>query len=611
MNYQIRNFSLFASSILLMNIALAKPVTVKDWSLDDSGAVCVASTTRTVSGQTYRFELSFDKSGLYPVEAWVREIPTTATTQAFRIQTEVAPIQSFAMTQTLDANGAASFWQVPTDTNALISYIKRQTRLMAVALTPNGAAAPSTKNVDFSLRGSSDIVDALITQCNKGKAIVQSDFEKSFIPVQVTSMDPLKFDYAKSAELRRLYLDAVKTNADKIALQGQLTTLNTQYAKLIQELAAANGSLDQMTKTQLVNLQNQKTALTNQIASLDQQLLQQKSVITAKETEVSSANAVYDQAWGVLAPYEAEHKRLNDLTDAAKRNLSANQSRLADIDQSIRSKTAAIDDSQSEVSSLQSQMAQADSAVQRARYDVDQTGYIYQRFDAYRERDERIGWHPITRFCRSSHAEACNNLMYKVSSYADQEVSAIQNRLSANINWAQNNLTSQNNVWSQLDAKIRNLTQIEIPRLRDQISDLRSQRPSYENAVNQAQNDVINRSAATNSYDQSVGYAAKKADVNAKAAVVVKLQNDLKALEATQTSMQNARNQNASNLAATDRGIQDLLTKIQQTQGRTSELNKALEPYFATKAQIESSINLAIQVIQADKAAFAQSVTAN
>ncbi|MBO9667625.1 MAG: hypothetical protein J7501_12525 [Bdellovibrio sp.] len=611
MNYPIRNFSLFASSILLMNIALAKPMTVKDWSLDDTGAVCVASTTRTLNGQAYRLELSFDKSGLYPVEAWVREIPSTTTTQAFRIQTEVKPIQTFPLTQIQDATGAVSFWQVPTDTEALLSYIKRQTRLMAMAITPNGAALPTSKSVDFSLRGSSDIVEALSTQCNKGKSLVQTNFEKSFVPVQVGQMDPLKFDALKSGELRRLYLDAVKTNAEKAALQSQLTALNTQYAKMIQELAAANGSLDQMTKTQLVNLQNQKTSLTNQIASLDQQLLQQQTAITAKEASVSQANAVYDQAWGVLAPYETEHKRLSDLADAAKRNLSSSQSRLADIDQNIRAKTAAIDNSQSEVSSLQSQISQADSAVQRARYDVDQTSYIYQRFDAYRERDERIGWHPITRYCRENRTDVCNNLMYKVSSFADQEVSNIQNRLSANINWAQNNLTSQNNVRAQLDAKIRNLTQFEIPRLRDQLSDLRSQRPSFENAVNQAQSDVINKNAAVSSYDQSVGYAAKKADVNAKASVVVGLQNDLKALEATQANIQKARTQTATTLAATDKGIQDLLTKIRQTQDRTSELNKALEPYFASKSQIESSINLTLQAIQANRDAFTQSIIAN
>ncbi|WP_413560607.1 hypothetical protein [Bdellovibrio sp. HCB209] len=593
------SLSILTSSVLVSTIAFAKPVTVKDWSLDDTQSICVASVTRTLAGQSYRFELSYDKSGTSPVEAWVRDASGTA--KAFRLSTEVAPIQSFAFIPMQDATGAVSFWQVPTDTTSLVSYIKRQTRLMVHALVPN---QPS-KAIDFSLRGSSDIVDALIKQCANGKALVQADFEKSFVPAQVATMDPLKFDKDKSAALRSLYQESVRANDQKSAYQRQLAALNTQYAKQIQELGQVTGSLDQLTTKELVNLRAQKTALEQKIAQLDQQILTQKSLIDAKEVQVAQANAVYDEAWKVLAPHEAEHQRLATLAQNSKNDLAKFQSQLSSIDQNIQSKNSALNDAQNQVSSLNRQLSQLDIDIQRARQDANATDSIYRRFDYNRERRDRIDWHPIAQYCRTGGSERCGSLMNKVDQFAQSEVSNIDSRLSANVNTTRSVLDQQTNSYTRVANQINDYQRNVIPSLQNQISDLRNQRPAIESSVSRARDEVTNRTAALQSYDQSVGYAQKKADVTAKANIVVGFQNELKSLEQTQAANQALRTQSVTNSAATDKKIQDVLAKIQATQGRESELNKLLVPYFAEKNRIEAGITEMANVINQNKNAFA------
>ncbi|QLY26592.1 hypothetical protein [Bdellovibrio sp. KM01] len=595
----IRSLTVISSSVLVSAIAFAKPVTVKDWSLNDANATCIASTSRTIAGATYRFELSFDKSGAFPVEAWLRD--SSGAAKAFRLSTEVAPIQSFVFIPMQDASGNLSFWHVPTDSNALISYIKRQTRLMVQVLAPN---EPS-KAVDFSLRGSSDVVDALIAQCAGGKSLLSSDFEKSFVPAQTATMDPLKFDQEQAARLRSLYQGSVAANSQKAAFQRQLTALNTQYAKQIQELGSVTGSLDQLTTKELVNLRNQKSSLEQKIQNLDQQIITQQASIDAKEVEVAGANAVYDDAWKVLAPYEAEYKRLSTLVQNSKNDLARYQSQLSSIEQSIQSKQSALNEAQNQVSGLSRQLSQLDVEIQTARQYANATDSIWRSFDYNRERYDRIQWHPITEYCRRGGSERCDRLMYKVQNYADSETANVQNRLTQNANVTRSDLDQKMNAYTNVANQINNYQQSVIPNLQNQISDLRNQRLSAEAAVSRARDEVTNRTAAVQSYDQSVGYSAKKADMTAKANVVVRLQNELKALEQTQTGYQTARSQSVAGLSATDKKIQDVLAKIQATQGRESELNKALAPYFAEKSRIDNGITSALTLIEQNKAEFA------
>ncbi|WP_413586916.1 hypothetical protein [Bdellovibrio sp. HCB274] len=597
--------TLITSSILISNFAFAKPVTVKDWSLDDTSSVCVASTTRVANGQSYRFELRLEKSGNTPLEAHIRD--ASGAVKGFRFTTEVKPIQSFAFIPLQNADGSVSFWQVPTDTNALVSYIKRQTRLLVQGLAQN----QPTKAIDFSLRGSSDIVDALATQCASGKALVSVDFEKFFVPAMTATMDPLKFTAEQSAHLRSLYQDSVSANTLKATYQRQLTALNSQYAKQIQELGQVTGSLDQLTTKELVSLRSQKASLEQKIQSLDQQILTQQNLINSKESEVVQANAVYDDAWKVLAPFEAEHQRLNALAQNSKTDLTKYQGQLSNIDQGIQSRQSELSSAQNQVSALGRRLSQLDGEIQTARQYANATDSIYRGFDYNRERHDRIQWHPITEYCRRGGSEYCNSLMNKVSNFAETETYNIQNRLSQNVNVTRNDLDAKMQSYTTVANQINDYQNNVIPRLQDQIADLRNQRPSIESAVSRTRDEVTNRTAALQSYDQRVGYAAKKADVNAKAATVVARQNELKSLEQTQVGFQSTRNQSLAGLSATDKKIQDVLAKIQATQGRESELNKVLAPYFTEKTRISSAITESTNLINYNKSEFAAIISGN
>ncbi|MFM6928649.1 MAG: hypothetical protein ACKOX6_09300 [Bdellovibrio sp.] len=611
MRHSKSKLGLLATSLLMTSIATAKPVTVKDWSLDDTGPICIASTTRIVDGQTYRFELTFDKSGAYPAEAWIREVPSTTTTKGFRLITEVKPVQSFAFSTLQDASGNVTFWQIPADTNSLVSYIKRQTRLLVQALTPNGAEAPLSKQVDFSLRGSSDVVNALVTNCAKGKSLVQAEFEKSFVPNLTAPLDPLKLDEIKTAHLRSLYQNSIAANAQKAALLKELTTLNSQYAKQIQELAKVTGTLDQLTQKELVRLQTQKTTVEAKIKTLEQQLVNQDNVIKAKEGDVAVANAAYDKAWGILSPLESEHQRLAGLIRDAKKDLSANQDRLESINDEIRSQNNRLSDYNDSLNSLRSQLSQVESVLRSAAMDAEFTDRNYRYFDGSRQRDDLYRIHPVVEYCRRERSSECSRLLNSASSSIESEVSKVQSRLYDNVNSARRVYSEKQSLVEDINSKIRSINNYDIPNTQNTISNLRSQRSSAENAIARSEGTVSSRTSALQSYDSSVQYAAKKADVEAKSTVVLKLQKDLKSLEADKSTLAKTRTQQVALLASTDKQIQDTLVKIQTSQDRESVLNKALVPYFAEKLRIDTAVAQVDAAILANKTEFGQTIAAS
>lgn len=598
-------YSLSVAGLLTSSVATAKPVVIKDWALDDTAeASCVASTNRTINGQNYRLELSLDKSGLYPVEVWVREVPSSGQTRAFKFTTETRPSQNFAFAPYKDAAGNEIFWQVPSDTASLIAYLKRETRALILAQAPNGAGAPITKAVDFSLRGSSAVIDALIAQCNQNKALTQGEFEKAFVGAQTVALDALKLDEEKTAQLRSIYMGALVANTQKLQLQKELTALNTRYAKQVAELAKVTGELDQLTQKELTALQAQKDSIQSRIAALEQQIRSAALAIEAKEAEIVKANANYDAAWKVLAPYEAEHKRLADAVTTARNDVNAAQGRLNDLDAQINSKLSALSKAENEVSSLRSQLSRADSELRELRLTGDNTESAYNRFEDRRERMERLREHPLLRYCENTRADVCNYAARNVESEINREVDNIRQRLSSNTNEVRSLIQQKNDQISRLSSQVRDYADYQIPNLRNQVTDLRNQRPAWESRLANARNEVSQRNAALASYDNSVGYAAKKAAVDAASSVVVGLRADVAKLDNNRATLVRSRETAQADLLSTDKKIEAVLAKIQATQDRSSQLNQALVPYFEEKSRLETGIASLERAIATNKAAF-------
>ncbi|MFS4460361.1 hypothetical protein [Bdellovibrio sp. HCB2-146] len=602
---RIIKFNIALSSILVGASVSAKPVVTKDWSFEDLGTSCVVSTTRIANGQQYIFQLSLEKSGLSPVEAWIRELPSSATTKAFRLTTEVKPVQQFAFPALRDSSGTVSFWQIPGNTNSLISYIKRQTRLVVQALDASGTA----KKIDFSLRGSSDAVDSLAAKCATNKSL-SNDFELSFVPAQAIGVDPLKIDETEAANLRAIFFNALQLNAQKAGLQRDIAVLQAQYAKHLQELSSVTGNLDNLTKKELVNLQIRKSELETQIQSLDQRMQDLQYAIAVKESEISIANADYDTSWKAISPHVPEHDRLAEAVAISKRELQKSQGRLGDLERSLTEKRDTVASYENEVLRLRSQLRDVESELSRSQYDVQATDNILRRFNDYREIEERLRSHPVMRYCRHNRINTCDYLVRRIEDDADREVNKIRGYLTADFNWAQNNLTNLNNVMSQLDSKIRSYTDYEIPSLRSQISELVAQRPSLESSVIRYRDDLSSKQAALQSFDQRVGYAQLKADLDTKSAKVVALRNELSGLDRDKNSALKSRNQKAQELAATETRLQEVLTKIAAGQDRSSELNKILTPYFAEKSRLEKEVSVSEAAIQSKKQEFAQVIVA-
>ncbi len=602
MKNHIAKMSAWVVGFVFTSTAQAMPTTVKDWTLTEIGNFCVAYTEQKLNEQVFRFELVYEKSGQFPVETLIRENPETSNALAIKMTTEVKPIQSYSFVTMANSDGSRIFWQVPKNTEALVAYIKRQTRLsMKVTKSDNTIAA-----LMFSLRGSSATVDALIKECAQGKSIVATAFDKDFISVKaVDQLDPLKVNETRSKLLRDLYLQGHKSYSEKLVLQKELSTLNTKYTTLVQELAKLTGQLDQMTQKELIALQNQKIQLEGKIKKFEQDILKQTDSVKSKESELPAANAAYEQAWAEVSKIKPEYDRLAKSVKTAEAELNTDTSKSESIASDVVQKERSLEVLERELQSLSQQRYQAETEMNDFKYKVNDLEQMQRRFDTQRETRSRVDSHPVARFCERNSHEKCRSLVDNIQRRARDEVSNLYENVRDNAVWAQNIIREKQNLMSQLDYQIRDKQNYEIPRVRSDLNNLRSQQDQADRQVRQSRAELETQRSAFSQYKSRVGWDQKKATLDAKTAAVAKIQKQIEALEAELAVFEKGKTKAVNDLATTEKSIETLLAKIRAGQDRSSEINKTLEPYFADKKRIEMSIQAVEQNYQLKKQEFA------
>lgn len=590
------------ASVALSSTAQALPATVKDWTLSEVGNFCVASTEQKVNEQVFRLELVYEKSGQLPVEALIREVPEVSNALAIKMATEIKPVQSYAFVPMANADGNRVFWQVPKNTEALIAYIKRQTRLSMKIINSDNTISVLL----FSLRGSSATVDALIKECAQGKAIVASTFDKDFIPVKaVDQLDPLKVNEARSIILRDLYLGGHQSYGQKAVLQKELSALNTRYTSLVQELAKLTGQLDQMTQKELIALQNQKTSLEAKVVKLDQDIAKQKDLVKAKESELPAANLAYEQAAYEVSKIKPEYDRLVRAVNSASANLESDEDRAATLAAEVSGKERSLEILEVELQNLNQQRQQAESQIYEYRRFAQDVEQMVRRFDTSRETQSRVDSHPVFRYCSRNSGGNCSRLISNIQSEARYEVSTLYDVVRDNSNWIRSALSEKESVISNLDYQIRDKQNYTIPKVRSELYSLRDSKDQVDRRVRNSRAELDSQRSALSQYKSRVGWDTKKANLDAKTAVVVKIQKQIDALEAEQASFEKSKTKATADLANTEKAIGTLLAKIKAGQDRSSEINKALEPYLVDKKNLETQIAIVDGAYQQFKINFA------
>ena len=572
MKNHIVKISTFVVGFVLASVAQALPTTVKDWTLTEVGNFCVAYTEQKINEKVFRLELVYEKSGQFPVETLIRENPETSNALAIKMTTEVKPIQSYSFVTMANADGSRIFWQVPKNTEALVAYIKRQTRLsMKITNSDNTTAA-----LMFSLRGSSATVDSLIKECAQGKAIVAAAFDKDFISLKaVDQLDPLKVNEVRSKILRDLYLQGHKSYSEKIVLQKELSVLNTKYTNLVQELAKLTGQLDQMTQKELIALQNQKTQLEAKIKKFEQDILKKAELVKAKESELPAANAAYEQAYAEVSKIKPEYDRLARAVKTAESELNTDSARSESLTSEVVQKERALDVLERDLQSLSQQRYQIESEVNDFKYKAGALDQMQRRFDTQRETRNRVDSHPVARFCERNHHDNCRNLVDRIQRNARDEVNSLYENVRENAVWAQNAMREKENLISQIDYQIRDKQNYEIPRVRSDLNHLRSQKDQADRQVRQSRSELENQKSAFSQYKSRVGWDQKKANLDTKTAAVTKIQKQIDTLEAELAVFEKGKAKAIADLAATEKSIETMLAKIRAGQDRSSEINKA------------------------------------
>lgn len=646
----------------------ADPLVInKDWTLEDLGSVCVASTQRVINTETYRLELALDKSGLFPVETLLRITPdSSGRTANFVYDASKKVVYHFA--PQVDAAGNVSYWQIPRSTEALVSYIKRGNSFSVNVISP---ASPAVK-VDFSLRGSSATVDALQAKCSAGRAMTSSDFEKNFLDMtKLAALDPALFRPDQIARMRAAYFTGYAADAAKKLKEKELSALTTKYAKLIQELAKVEGTLDQLNQKELATLTGKKMALEEKIKSLEMSLSAKQSEIASKDIELQGVNAAYDSAWQQLAPHEPEFKRLSGSVSSAQSSLNSAQNRLESIDGDIAAFNRDINNLETEATNKRWRLNSSESELDRARRDYNQASRELNSYDERREIQERLRRSPgyendrreIGRLdqeqnrmrgdlqglerefgrikseletCRSApEPQDCQAIGAQVDAARDQVQRVRQElqRTEAELRVKQSNVEraerqAQNEVHneksrlaererrargtvaqfesevSELERRIRDINQFEIPSLQNKVSALRGERPGVESNIRNLKSEVASRRAELDKFKQRVGYDAKRSAVEAAASEVGRVSRALARLEGEKSQINGEIAVQKKALAATMKSIENVLNSIQENQGKSTELKNLLQPYFVGKAALEAEIATQMQRLEAAKVAF-------
>lgn len=649
------------------------PIITKDWSLEDLGQVCLASTTRNIAGQSYRLEMQVDKSMMYPVEIFVREIPAQATTRSAQFMYDSSRKISYIFSPILDSAGVVSLYQIPRGTQALVSYIKRGNSL-TVEVSADGLPA---KKVDFSLRGSSLTVDLLQSRCNGKAPLVSDEFEKSFFDqAKLLALDPAKLRPDQVARLRSAYLAGHAAYALRKGKEKELQALTAKYSKQIQELAKVTGTLDQLTQKELAGLNARKAGIEAKIVAIQQSIDSKQTEIQAKDQELLAANANYDAAWQELAPHKPEHDRLRSSLDSAQGALGSAQEYLAGIDSGINSENRTIEALTNEAEGKRRQLSLIENSLWSARREFQDADSDVRRFDERREVRDRLAGNGVyinernkadafarqipqfeaqvrnlsalrvqrrqqyqqcmavkgancraqlaavqqadTQFQQASvnlqrarvNLQTSRNSIAAIERQVESDVRHEKSRLIARAERAHRQVGALERDRESLDRRIRDITSFEIPSHQNRLNSLRAERPDAVALVGKWRGEVSSRRSALDAFKQSVGYDAKKLAVDQTAAEVMRLKREVAKLESEKAASVKELANQQKNLEVTLKGIDDVLNKIRVTEGKSSELQLALKPYYEAKAILDAEINQRAQQFEAAKLAYNSELSA-
>ena len=383
-----RKLVLALCALTIPALVSAKPIYKKsDWILEDTGNACVASTTGKLNRQSYALSVVLDKTGLRPIEVLILPYTSPATVGLFQARVPDGTNYNFAAMPT-SPDGRDSFWNIPRGTAALISAMKRGSR---IDLFP---ASGETGVLPFSLMGVTATLDKMAKLCVQTNPLDSADFESRFVPAQASTLDGTKLDATQTNYLHSVIDGAVAAYRGVLVVEAELNALEARYAGLTNELGQRNKELGGF-NSDLARHTAARDAALSTIAQANADIASLQSAISADQQRLVSAKLDHDNAVNVLSPLVARHDQLLAQLNRANSNVATAQANLDSTERAIVEKNQQIDALEHEQRRLSNELPMIHNQVEQARRQRDNADRNVRNFDVRNEiflREQNDPW---------------------------------------------------------------------------------------------------------------------------------------------------------------------------------------------------------------------------
>jgi chromosome segregation ATPase len=663
----LKQFStLFFVLLSLAQQSTAAPIfSSKNWSLDDQGNYCVASTSIKLNNETLRLEATLSKAGDTPVEFYVRAPSTLTTAVAFTAPLDERRIIIYSFAKHPTSDGSLLFWMIPRATDSFVTFL-RQAELLPMKMLE----ATQAKTFSFSLSGSTAVLEKLMDLCHPKKNIDILDFEKGFLPNIVTSVDVRKISEELSLALRTAFVSGYQAFQNKQGLESKLATLRNDFSKQNKELSEVLKTLERLEKKELPPLTGKRAELEGKIATGEGQIKSKEQAIEQQKLLRAPAQDELTATEAVLAPLRPEFDRRSQLVQSARRSLDQAQNRLSEIDSAISILESEIRSLNNELSSLRNSISSKQSELSNAESDYREAQRENDRFNESQETQDRLRrdssysntQNEISRIerelhhkqgekgrlsrevsqkrdelrrCQSQSGADCSNqqnqlnraesdlrsLESDISSLdwtlrnKQNDLRRIEDRVSEEIRNLKRRLQEKEAETQELVAKIQsqirdfesrasNISQISIPTRQNELSGLRSERPAVNQEIRSAQNDLSQRQSELETWKRSVDFDTKWNSYSKAKSKVDAIDASIIQLQREIRKIQESLTSLRAELAKVIGNQEKVKLEITKLQARKLELEAALAAFNQEQLRLTNEIQTATSMLAQYKQDF-------
>lgn len=344
--------------LLLVSLGIALPAyadrigSKKNWALDEidtaSGKLCIASTTVKENKSQYTLEVHKLKNSSSPVEVILREVG----------EQQIGPMAygSINNEKTLFNEYAVSgntkfFWYLPDEMSLVMWSLKANSEF---DLRP--VYKSSVGDIDFSLKGSSEMIGLMESRCNNKQELVVERLALLTNHSDSFDANPQSIDARRVANMRAIYFQLAAKLNEVIKVEVDLEKLIAKYRPQIDERKALKNEKSQLETSVIPGIKNDQAYTSQRLNETQGRLRQLKSLIPQAANAKSQAQAAYDAAYNKIAPHVPRHRQLVSELNNASNELDSAENALADVISEIRSNRNEIQNLSGEASNLEYRM---------------------------------------------------------------------------------------------------------------------------------------------------------------------------------------------------------------------------------------------------------------